>query len=62
MPICSASACDCWTRHRADTLCMPETERIRGSRMREIRTSGLKRAEAVEIAWQADIEPHTGKP
>ena len=30
----------------ADLLCMPWTERIRASRMRENCTSGLKRAEA----------------
>ena len=31
----------------ADSLCMPVVEIVRVSRMREIRKSGLKRAEAV---------------
>jgi hypothetical protein len=43
-------------------LCMPWADGIRESRMREIRLSGLKRAEEVRIAWHADIEPRTGKP
>ena len=62
MPICDASACSSCDRLSSDSLCMPETERVRVSRMREIRTSGLKRAEAVALARQADIEPRTGKP
>jgi hypothetical protein len=43
-------------------LCMPWAEGIRVSRMRENRTSGLKRAEAIVAARHTDIEPHTGKP
>jgi hypothetical protein len=62
MPICSVSACTCWTRRHADSLCMPLTERIRVSRMRENCTSGLKRAEVIVMARPADIEPRTGKP
>ena len=46
MPTCVASACSSCERLVSDSLCMPETERIRASRMRENRTSGLKRAEA----------------
>ena len=46
MPICSALACGSCRRLVADLLCMPWTERIRASRMRETCTSGLKRAEA----------------
>ena len=45
MPICTALGCGCWDRLIVDDLCMPLTERIRGSRMREIRTSGLTRGE-----------------
>src|SRR5262249_27372136 len=44
--ICSASACGSCERLMADSLCMPWTERIRASRVREICTHGLKRAEA----------------
>ena len=46
MPICSALACGSCRRLMADSLCMPWTERIRASRVREICTPGLKRAEA----------------
>ena len=47
---------------KLDNQCMPQSERVRASRMREIFMSGLKRAEAALIAWPADIEPQTGKP
>ena len=48
MPICMASACGSCSRLPVDSLCMPWTERIWVSRMREICTSGLKRAGAVK--------------
>jgi hypothetical protein len=43
-------------------LCMPWAEGIRVSRMREIRTSGLKRGEVIVVARHTDIEPPMGKP
>jgi len=46
MPICRSSACGSCERLWCDGLCMPLTERIRVSRVRETRTPGLKRAEA----------------
>jgi hypothetical protein len=48
MPTCSASACSFCERLMLDSLCMPWTERIRASRVREICTPGLKRAEAAD--------------
>ena len=40
--------------------CMPQGDRVRESRMREIRPSSLKRAEAVVMAWPANIALRTG--
>jgi hypothetical protein len=45
-----------------DFLCMPQTECFRESRMREIRTSGLKRGEATLFARHTTIEARTGNP
>lgn len=44
------------------TQCMPRSEWVRASRVREICKPGLKRAEVQRFAWPADIEPQTGKP
>lgn len=45
MPICDAWGCGLCGRLIVDCLCLPATERFRVSRMREIRKSGLTRAE-----------------
>ena len=63
MPPCNASACGCWDRLIVDALCMPSTERIRVSRMREIRTSGLKKGEeAVSLPLPYSTERRCTRP
>jgi hypothetical protein len=50
MPACSASACSsCERLGLYSALCMPWSETVRESRMREICMSGLKRAGAAGL-------------
>ena len=62
MPACAAvGSLICRVDIAFSSLCMPCTERLLESRMRQIRTSGSTRGRVTVVTWPADLLPRRPK-